>query len=240
MAGCDGIFTASLIGGRALYGRSGKAIVRSRDKGLTWQTPATLPADVRDLGYDQAHDRIYAAAADNSFCQCDGPACAPVNITRRLPRDQHGDGFMTSTVAVDPVVPDIVYAGANGTGLLFQRSNGFARSKDGGRNLGTAASESLRLRRGRLRRRDGERPARPPRHPRSVRRRGLLRDLEDRPARGREGVGGGVTGAPRAPSVRVVRPLLPRGPAAPASARPSDLRRSASGSTDSAPGRPAS
>ena len=133
MAGCDGIFTASLIGGRALYGRSGKAIVRSRDKGLTWQTPATLPADVRDLGYDQAHDRIYAAAADNSFCQCDGPACAPVNITRRLPRDQHGDGFMTSTVAVDPVVPDIVYAGANGTGLLFQRSNGFARSKDGGR-----------------------------------------------------------------------------------------------------------
>ena len=141
MAGCDGVFAAGPTGGRALYGRSGKAVVRSRDKG-----------------------------------------------------------------------PD----------------------------LGAADSESRLLRRGRLRGREGEHPARPPRHPRAVRRHRLLRDLEDRPARGREGVGGEVMGAPKAPSVGAARLPLPREPAAPASARPLDPRRSASGNTGSAPGRPAS
>jgi len=133
MAGCDGVFTSSPSGGRALYGRSGRIVVRSRDKGLTWQALATLPADVRDVGYDQLHDRVYAAAGDNNLYECDGPLYAPVSIAGRLPRDQHGDGFMTSTVAVDPVDPNVVYAGANGTGLFFQRSNGVARSVNGGR-----------------------------------------------------------------------------------------------------------
>ena len=132
MTGCDGVFTASPSGDRALYGRSGRDIVRSRDRGRTWQILAALPADIRDMGYDQARDRVYAAAGDNNLYECDGPAFAPVNIHDRLPRDQHGDGFMTSTVAVDPVDPNVVYAGANGTGLFFQRSAGVARSVDGG------------------------------------------------------------------------------------------------------------
>ena len=132
MTGCDGVFTAGPKTALALYGRLGKAVVRSRDHGATWQTLATLPAAVRDLGYDPRHDRVYAAAEDNVLYACDGPGYAPVNIRDRLPRDQHGDEFMTSTVAVDPVNPDVVYAGANGTGLFFQRSNGVARSVDGG------------------------------------------------------------------------------------------------------------
>jgi lysophospholipase L1-like esterase len=132
MVGCDGVFTSSPIGKHDLYGCAGKAIVRSNDHGITWRVLSTLPADIRDLGYDQAHDRIYAAAGDNSLYECDGPAYAPVNLHDRLPRDQHGDGFMTSTVAVDPVDPNVVYAGANGTGLFFQRSAGVARSTDGG------------------------------------------------------------------------------------------------------------
>ena len=66
---------------------------------------------------------------DNSFDHQHPPV---TDITDRLPRDQHGDGFQTSTVAVDPVDPNVVYAGANGTGLFFQRSNGVARSTDGG------------------------------------------------------------------------------------------------------------
>lgn len=132
MAGCDGVFTASPTGDRALYGRHDRALVRSRDKGATWQVLATLPADIRDVGYDPRRDRVYAAAGDNALYECDGPAYAPVNIHDRLPRDQHGDGFMTSTVAVDPVDPSVVYAGANGTGLFFQRSAGVARSTDGG------------------------------------------------------------------------------------------------------------
>ncbi|MBV9851719.1 MAG: hypothetical protein JO250_18780 [Armatimonadetes bacterium] len=132
MAGCDGVFTADPRGGHELYGRNGKAIVRSRDHGLTWQVLTTLPANVRDLAYDPAHDRVYAAAEDQNLYQCDGPGYAPVNIHDRLPKDQHGDGFMTSTLAVDPTDPDVVYAGANGTGLFIRRSNGVARSLDGG------------------------------------------------------------------------------------------------------------
>ena len=132
MTGCDGVFTASPTGDRALYGRNGKDLVRSRDHGVTWQTLTTLPANVRDLAYDQGHDRLYAAADGSRLFQCDGPTYAPTDVTDRLPRDQHGDGFQTSTVAVDPVDPNVVYAGANGTGLFFQRSNGVARSVDGG------------------------------------------------------------------------------------------------------------
>lgn len=132
MTGCDGVFTSNSRGAHELYGRSGKNIVRSRDKGATWQILATLPANVRDLGYDPAHDRVYAAADDNSLYQCGGPDYAPVNIHDRLPKDQHGDGQMVSTVAVDPVDPNVVYTGANGTGLFILRDNAVARSVDGG------------------------------------------------------------------------------------------------------------
>lgn len=134
MTGCDGVFTSSPMGKRDLYGRGSdpKTIVRSRDHGATWQIVATLPSNIRDVAYDQKHGRLYAAADDQNLYQCDGPGYAPVNIHDRLPHDQHGDGMMTSTVAVDPIDPNVVYAGANGTGLFFQRSNGVARSVDGG------------------------------------------------------------------------------------------------------------
>lgn len=136
MTGCDGVFTASPRGDYALYGRNGRNgrdIVRSKDKGTTWQVLATLPANVHDIGYDPAHDRVYAAAEDNGLYQCDGPDYKPVNLRDRLPKDQHSDGMMTSTVAVDPVDPNVVYAGANGTGLFIERDNAVARSTDGGK-----------------------------------------------------------------------------------------------------------
>jgi hypothetical protein len=132
MTGCDGVYTACPQGMHELYGRNGKDIVRSRDHGVTWQVLTTLPAAVRDLGYDPAHDRVYAAAEDNNLYECDGPTFTAVNIHDRLPEDQHGDGMMVSTVAVDPVVPGVVYAGANGTGLFIERDNTVARSVDGG------------------------------------------------------------------------------------------------------------
>ena len=132
MSGCDGVFTASPVGDKALYGRDGRSIVRSADNGLTWIILTTLPVAIRDLAYDQLHDRVYAATEDNDLFECDGPNYAPVSIHDRLPKDQHGDGQMTSTVATDPGNPNVVYAGANGTGLFIERDNAVERSVNGG------------------------------------------------------------------------------------------------------------
>ena len=131
MAGCDGVFTSNPTGDHELFGRSGKSIVRSKDHGVTWEAAAAIPAEVHDLAYDQKRDRFYAAA-DNHLYRCDGPAYSAVDLSARLPKDQHGDGFMATTVAVDPVDPSVVYAGACGTGLFFQRNNAVARSVDAG------------------------------------------------------------------------------------------------------------
>ena len=135
MADCDGVFTVITKAGKSeLYGGKGKNLVRSRDKGMTWQTLATLPDDIRDIGYDSKHDRFYIPTGGNHLQECDGPDYKPVDISDRLPRDQHGDGMSVSTIAVDPVVPDVIYAGANGNGLYYQHNDSVARSVDGGKS----------------------------------------------------------------------------------------------------------
>ena len=136
MTGCDGVFTFNPRDDRELYGRNGKQIVTSFDTGKTWAVVTTLPAEIRDIGFDQLRYFIYAATAGNHLYRCDNSFDhdnPPVTeITERLPHDQHGDGCAVSTVAVDPVDPNVIYAGANGTGLFFQKNNGVSRSLDGG------------------------------------------------------------------------------------------------------------
>ena len=165
MSGCDGVFTANPAGNRELYGRNGKDIVRSRDKGVTWQVLATLPAPIRDLGYDQRHDRIYAAIDGNRLFRGDGPAFAPADITERLPRDQHGDGCAVSTVAVDAVDPNVVYTGANGSGLFFQKKQRCVPLHGWRRDLGTPDRKSHLLSERRHGRADGKRDQSSSRHP---------------------------------------------------------------------------
>ena len=134
MNDCDGVFTTYVRAGKSeLYGSKGKNIVRSRDKGATWETIATLPHNVRDIGYDAKRDRLFVPDSDNRLQECDGPDYKPTDIADRLPRDQHGDGMAVSTIAVDPVDTNVIYAGANGTGLYYQHSNGVSRSTDGGK-----------------------------------------------------------------------------------------------------------
>ena len=131
MAGCDGVFIAGAGKERFLLGRDGRKLVRSADHGATWQSVATLPADVQDAAYDHARDVFYVAC-DKKIFALTGPAYAPQNLNDRLPKDQHGDAFSASAVAVDPVQPKVVYAGACGSGLFFQRNNAVARSLDAG------------------------------------------------------------------------------------------------------------
>lgn len=135
MKGCDGVFIASADEDGALFGGKGRRVVRSTDHGKTWEVIATLPERVRyiwDIAYDHVHDRIWVAGKDNHLYRCDGPGYEPVSVRDRLPKDLVGDEFMTSAVAVDPVDPRVVYAGACGTGLFIQRDNAVARSLDGG------------------------------------------------------------------------------------------------------------
>ena len=136
MIGCDGVFTSNPRDDHELYGRNGKQIVTSLNNGETWTVVTTLPAEIRDIGFDQLRYFIYAATEGNHLYLCDNSLDhypRPVTeITDRLPRDQHSDGCAVSTVAVDPVDPNVVYAGANGTGLFFQKNNGVSRSLDGG------------------------------------------------------------------------------------------------------------
>lgn len=135
MDGCDGVFIASTTPDRTLYGGKGNKVVRSIDHGKTWQPVVELPKRVRyvqDVAYDHVNDRIWVAGKDNHLYRCDGPDYEPVSVRDRLPRDLVGDGFMASAVAIDPVDPRVVYAGACGTGLFIQRDNAVARSLDGG------------------------------------------------------------------------------------------------------------
>ncbi len=131
MTGCDGVFTVSAAADRTLYGRAGAAVVRSTDHGSTWQTLTTLKAELTDLAYDQRADRVWATA-DKVLYRCDGPTFAPVAVTDRLPKDHFGSTMLATTVAIDPVEPQVVYVGALGTGLWVQRDATVARSLDGG------------------------------------------------------------------------------------------------------------
>jgi hypothetical protein len=132
MDGCDGVCIASAGPDHTLYGACGARVVRSADHGASWTTVATLPAAVRDVAYDHVHDRVFAAAADNHLYRCDAPGWAPADLQAKLPKDQHGDAFLASSVAVDPAEPQLVYAAACGSGLFFQRDNAVARSRDAG------------------------------------------------------------------------------------------------------------
>ncbi len=135
MDGCDGVFIASVAPDHTLYGGKGRNVVRSVDHGKTWQQITALPKRVRyiwDIAYDHVNDRIWVAGNDNHLYRCDGPNYKPVSVRDRLPKDLVGDAFMTSAVAIDPVDPRVVYAGACGTGLFIQRDNAVARSLDGG------------------------------------------------------------------------------------------------------------
>lgn len=104
MTGCEGVFTASPTGGKALYGRHGNKVCRSADSGATWTdvTPF-LSGSIKDIAYDQVRDRIYAASEDRVKYFEKGQWYA-----LSLPKDFKG-GTHAISVAVDPSDPSLVY-----------------------------------------------------------------------------------------------------------------------------------
>ena len=122
MANCDGVFIAAPDG--MLIGKKGDAIITSRDSGATWQNVASVPGGFADIAYDHKRKRFYVASEDR-LKQWQNGAWKTLDT----PHNQY-DGIEVVTVAVDPVMPDVVYAGGPSNVLTNQAT--VVRSTDGG------------------------------------------------------------------------------------------------------------
>ena len=121
MDGCDGVFCQSKDG--TLFGRSSYYVVKSTDKGKTWERMVTTGSVPNDMAYDDEHGYLYIA---------DG-ALHRVDMNQKEPQRQavNTNGQGASTVAVDSRNPNIIYVGAPGNTVQNDRSVG--RSTDGGK-----------------------------------------------------------------------------------------------------------
>jgi hypothetical protein len=125
MTGCDGVWTSNPGGQRELYGTFGRNIVRSTDHGASWTTVASTPYDILDLAYDPSRERFYIATGTAGLAMWQNGVVTFVNT----PSDQFG-AHKIKTVAVDPVAPNVVYAG--GPGDLYASTAAVVRSTDAG------------------------------------------------------------------------------------------------------------
>lgn len=121
MSGCDGVYVA--LPGH-LVGRKGRDLVISRDKGASWEKIVTVPGGFMDAAYDPKRDRYYVVSEER-LKQVD----KGVITTLETPADQYGKTRF-ETVAVDPVEPDVVYAG--GPRNLYATHATVVRSTDAG------------------------------------------------------------------------------------------------------------
>ncbi|ANE46435.1 hypothetical protein SY83_09290 [Paenibacillus swuensis] len=142
MVNCVGVLTHSPVGNKELYGTNGTGIVRSTDKGATWQTLYTFNnVNIRDLAYDHIRNQLYIVNEWSTLYKYDLNTGLLDELKENMPADQFGNRHMRS-VAVDPVDPSIVYvAGAANT---YQTDTSVVRSTDGGETW-TTLTRSKRL-----------------------------------------------------------------------------------------------
>ena len=127
MDNCMGVVTHNPTGDRELYGINGSSVVKSTNKGETWSEVAKFPSGVRDMAYDHVNNRIFAATFGHRLFKWEGGTVT--EITNNIPVNQY-DARHILTVAVDPVSPNIVYAG--GPGNRYINDTAVVRSTDGG------------------------------------------------------------------------------------------------------------
>ncbi len=130
MTGCDGVITADPSGNHDLYGvMNSSTIVKSADKGATWQAVASLESAINDIAFDHINKEIYASCYTAGLWKVYLSDSSIVDLTSFTPADQYNVRRF-STVAVDPVNPEIVYAG--GTRDIYSNDASVMRSTDGG------------------------------------------------------------------------------------------------------------
>ncbi len=127
MPACQAVYTYSptnSTGARELYGKNKTTLVRSRDHGVTWTPVADIPGGLEDIACDPIRKRWYVAS-EGRLKQIENGKVTTVDT----PPDQYGSHRVT-TVAVDPVQPNIIYVGSHKD--LYSASNSVLRSTDAG------------------------------------------------------------------------------------------------------------
>ena len=124
MSDCDGVFNYSAGEDKFLIGRNGKDLVISRDGGETWELVVSMNSGIQDAAYDHRQNKYYIVAEDKLY-QWDLSTLIEINT----PTDQFDSNRIT-TVTVDPIDPNIVYAG--GRKDIYKTDTAVIRSTDGG------------------------------------------------------------------------------------------------------------
>ncbi len=143
--GCHAVLThdpASL----ALFGiellASGSRLVRSTDDGATWSVVATSSSRIIDCAYDHVRNRVWLVVRSPTdtqsrqlmLTQLDGShvGSTPALASPYPPNDTiaWSSRARITSVAVDPVDPDIVYLGSSRD--IYRADNSVIRSIDGG------------------------------------------------------------------------------------------------------------
>ncbi|MFS4418522.1 Ig-like domain-containing protein [Maribacter sp. 2307ULW6-5] len=114
MADCDGVFTHNRSDSGELLGIKGTSVVSSMDSGLTWSVIFTSESgqELEDMAHDQIND-IFYAVSKNHLYKYERVTQTLTDITNNTPIDQLDQRRVFNTVAVDPVVTDIVYTGSS-------------------------------------------------------------------------------------------------------------------------------
>ena len=130
MDGCTAVLTASAADRGLLFGRNDDdQVVESSDGGLSWRVVATLDGNARDAAYDARRDRLWVVTWGERLCTVDRTSGVVQDVTDALPVDAYDRRHLTS-VAVDPVEPDVVYVAA--WSGLYSPDTSSVRSTDGG------------------------------------------------------------------------------------------------------------
>jgi photosystem II stability/assembly factor-like uncharacterized protein len=127
MNGCNGVFIANLSGKKEVYGAKGKTVVKSTDKGDTWQTVANLPENVQDIAIDPVKSRIFVVTNGNRIFRLE--KSKTTELTPKIPADQYNNKAIRS-VAVDINNPNIVFCA--GPKSIYKTDASVKRSLDGG------------------------------------------------------------------------------------------------------------
>ncbi|WP_372947635.1 VPS10 domain-containing protein [Mariniphaga sp.] len=127
MEGCSGVFIANLSGAKEVYGADGISVVRSKDKGITWENVVTLPQSVLDVATDHINNRLYVVTGGDRLFIYENEILT--ELSSRVPTDQFNNRSIL-TVAVDPNNPNMVYCA--GPKNVYKTDASVKRSTDGG------------------------------------------------------------------------------------------------------------
>jgi hypothetical protein len=128
MNNCDGVYSHNPDGEKELYGVNSQGVVRSFDRGLTWEL-VVRAEKIEDIAIDHIRNRLYIAR-ETELSSFDIGGGSTTLKQLETPRDQYGNR-MYNSVVVDPVKPDIVYAA--GWQGAYQSTVCVIRSLDSGK-----------------------------------------------------------------------------------------------------------